>query len=38
VPEIRPRWEWRTFDDRFGGAESVFAALAPSAVVESNEL
>ncbi len=38
MPEIRPRWEWRTFGDRFGRAESVFAALSPSAVVESDEL
>jgi exopolyphosphatase / guanosine-5'-triphosphate,3'-diphosphate pyrophosphatase len=28
---IVPRWEWRTFGDRFGPAEAAFAALAPSA-------
>ena len=38
VPEILPRWEWRTFGDRFGRAESAFAGLSPSAVVESDEL
>ncbi len=32
-----PRWEWRTFGDHFGGAESRFAALSPTAVVESSE-
>jgi exopolyphosphatase/guanosine-5'-triphosphate,3'-diphosphate pyrophosphatase len=35
---IIPRWEWRTFGSTFGGAESAFAALTPSATQESDEL
>jgi exopolyphosphatase/guanosine-5'-triphosphate,3'-diphosphate pyrophosphatase len=35
---IRPRWEWRTFGQRFGPAEDAFAALAASGVQESDEL
>ena len=35
---IVPRWEWRAFATRFGLAESRFAALAPGAVQESDEL
>lgn len=35
---IIPRWEWRTFGTRFGAAEATFAALAPGAVQESDEL
>src|SRR5262249_10243722 len=33
-----PRWEWRTFGEHFGTAESTFAALTPHQVVESDEL
>ena len=35
---IIPRWEWRTFGDRFGTAEDRFAALAPEHVEETDEL
>src|SRR5262245_33022592 len=35
---IIPRWEWRTFGDRFGGAEDRLAALSPGRVQESDEL
>ena len=35
--QIIPRWEWRTFGDRFGTAEEVFAALEPTGVQESDE-
>ncbi len=35
---IVPRWEWRTFGDRFGDAEGRFAALSPERVQESDEL
>jgi exopolyphosphatase/guanosine-5'-triphosphate,3'-diphosphate pyrophosphatase len=35
---VVPRWEWRTFGARFGLAEARFAALAPGAVQESDEL
>jgi exopolyphosphatase/guanosine-5'-triphosphate,3'-diphosphate pyrophosphatase len=35
---FRPRWEWRTFGQRFGPAEDAFAALTPSGVQESDEL
>ena len=35
---IVPRWEWRSFGDRFGPAELALAALAPTEVVESDEL
>ena len=38
MPEIIPRWEWRTFGDHFGAAESAFAALTPERVQESIEL
>ncbi len=38
MPTIIPRWEWRTFGARFGAAEAHFAALAPGAVQESDEL
>jgi exopolyphosphatase/guanosine-5'-triphosphate,3'-diphosphate pyrophosphatase len=34
---IIPRWEWRTFGDRFGAAEDAFAALEPTGVQESDE-
>ncbi len=36
--EIVPRWEWRTFGERFGAAEQRFAALTPDRVHESDEL
>src|SRR3954447_542770 len=32
------RWEWRTFGDSFGPAESRFAALSPERVQESDDL
>jgi exopolyphosphatase/guanosine-5'-triphosphate,3'-diphosphate pyrophosphatase len=35
---IVPRWEWRTFGSDFGAAESMFAALEPTAVQESDEV
>ena len=35
---IRPRWEWRTFGQRFGPAEAAYATLTPSGVQESDEL
>jgi exopolyphosphatase/guanosine-5'-triphosphate,3'-diphosphate pyrophosphatase len=38
APVIVPRWEWRCFGEHFGEVESVFAALSPQEVVESNEL
>ena len=33
-----PRWEWRTFGDAFGEAESHLDALAPTKVQDSDEL
>ena len=35
---IVPRWEWRSFGERFGDAEDVLAALAPELVHETDEL
>jgi exopolyphosphatase/guanosine-5'-triphosphate,3'-diphosphate pyrophosphatase len=35
--EIVPRWEWRTFGDEFGGAETAFAGT-PERVQESDEI
>ena len=36
---IVPRWEWRTFGDRFESAvDAAFAALTPTGVQESDEL
>ena len=35
---IIPRWEFRTFGDRFGAAEEAFAAMTPGAVQETDEL
>jgi exopolyphosphatase/guanosine-5'-triphosphate,3'-diphosphate pyrophosphatase len=32
------RWEWRTFGEHFGAAESTFAAMPVEEVVESDEL
>jgi exopolyphosphatase / guanosine-5'-triphosphate,3'-diphosphate pyrophosphatase len=31
------RWEWRTFDDRFGAAESRLGSIPVESVVESDE-
>jgi len=38
MAEITPRWEWRSFGLRFGGAEERLARLAPSGVQESDEI
>jgi exopolyphosphatase/guanosine-5'-triphosphate,3'-diphosphate pyrophosphatase len=38
VPVIIPRWEWRSFGERFGKAESALAARAPDQVIESDEV
>jgi exopolyphosphatase/guanosine-5'-triphosphate,3'-diphosphate pyrophosphatase len=38
MPEIIPRWEWRTFGSRFGVAEDRFGALTPGAIQESDEV
>lgn len=35
---IVPRWEWRTFGQDFGGADTRFAALEPERVQESDEV
>ena len=35
---IIPRWEWRTFGDRFRTADAVFAQHEPSQVQDSEEL
>ena len=35
---IVPRWEWRTFGERFGDAESRLAARPRERVQESDEL
>ena len=35
---IVPRWEWRTFGERFGEADTRFAALEPERVQESDEV
>ena len=35
---IVPRWEWRTFGERFGAAEERLAALTPERVQDSDEL
>ncbi|HEX5014778.1 MAG TPA: hypothetical protein VFV72_11550 [Candidatus Limnocylindrales bacterium] len=37
MPEIVPRWEWRTFAHRVPRADAVFETLEPSAVAESDE-
>ena len=34
---VVPRWEWRTFGERFGGAEEQLTALTPDSVKESDE-
>ena len=36
--EIKPRWEWRSFGDRYPAAEARLAALQPSAPKDSDEL
>ena len=38
MAEITPRWEWRSFGRRFGGAEALLARLTPSGVQESDEI
>ena len=38
MTEIVPRWEWRTFGERFGAAEERLAALTPERVQDSDEL
>jgi exopolyphosphatase / guanosine-5'-triphosphate,3'-diphosphate pyrophosphatase len=38
MPEIVPRWEWRTFGEGFGRAEEALAAFDPERVEESDEL
>jgi exopolyphosphatase/guanosine-5'-triphosphate,3'-diphosphate pyrophosphatase len=38
MAEITPRWEWRSFGRRFGGAEERLARLTPSGVQESDEI
>jgi exopolyphosphatase/guanosine-5'-triphosphate,3'-diphosphate pyrophosphatase len=35
---IVPRWEWRTFGQRFGAADGRFAELTPTGVQESDEI
>jgi exopolyphosphatase / guanosine-5'-triphosphate,3'-diphosphate pyrophosphatase len=35
---IIPRWEWRTFAERFGTADDRLDALAPENIEESDEL
>jgi exopolyphosphatase/guanosine-5'-triphosphate,3'-diphosphate pyrophosphatase len=35
---IVPRWEWRTFGERFGAAEERLAELTPTSVDDSDEL
>jgi exopolyphosphatase / guanosine-5'-triphosphate,3'-diphosphate pyrophosphatase len=35
---VVPRWEWRTFGERFPRAEERLAALSPESVRESDEL
>ena len=38
MKEIIPRWEWRTFGERFGAVESRFAGLVPEGIQESDEV
>src|SRR5689334_1575531 len=38
TPAIVPRWEWRTFGERFGAAEDRFAAVEAEGIQESKEL
>jgi len=38
MAEIKPRWEWRSFGERFGPADAHIAKLSPTGVQESDEL
>lgn len=38
MADITPRWEWRSFGDRFGPAAQWLAKLEPSGVQESDEI
>src|SRR4029450_3131344 len=38
MPEIKPRWEWRTFGTRFARAEAAFAKLETKGVQETDEI
>lgn len=38
MPDIKPRWEWRTFGPRFGRAEAFFASQPPAKVHDSEEI
>ena len=38
MAEITPRWEWRSFGQRFGEAERRLAQLDPTGVQESDEI
>ena len=38
VPVIIPRWEWRSFGEHFGEAESSLAARSPEQVIETDEV
>jgi len=38
MSEITPRWEWRSFGQRFGEAGQRLAALTPGGVQESDEI
>jgi exopolyphosphatase / guanosine-5'-triphosphate,3'-diphosphate pyrophosphatase len=38
MPAIVPRWEWRTFAQRFGAAADRFGRLSPERVEDSDEL
>ena len=35
---IVPRWEWRTFGERFGAADDRLGELSPTSVDDSDEL
>src|SRR5436190_11677445 len=37
MPETPPRWEWRSFGQRFGRAERSIAQLTPSGIQETDE-
>ena len=38
MAHIIPRWEWRTFGERFGEADQRFTSLSPRDVEESEEV
>ena len=38
MAEVKPRWEWRSFGNRFGEADRRLAQLTPSGVQESDEI